>query len=286
MSSIAIFLFVLAAAWGLRSVAGRNGLRDAWRATITTPALLVPAAMTLVACGVLLAAHRGPTLHENPFGVAGARNLGMGQISNWAVFGIVTLALAGHIGVLQAWRAGRRPDGIAFFQGVREHTATVAIGKLALFAMVYAISTLSPGSLLRVLYIVPSLLLAPLIAAAAEHPRRPVAALFAALRIAHSRFETVGNLVFGHVVFLVGTFYAGDRMWSGAASLDLLTFSSSSLSYNMFPFALVFTPALSITLVVANAVASSVFIAGYFQRLGREDLAAPAPAKEPAPGAA
>ncbi len=278
MTVTAIVLFVLAAIWGLRVVAGRNGVREAFRVTVSTPALLVPAAMTLVACALVMAATRGTlTLHENPFGVAGARRLGVGVPANWAMFAIVSLTLAGHIGVLQAWREGRRPYGIAFAQGIRDHLVTVVLGKLALFAMVYGISTFASGSWTRVLYLAPSLILAPLVATAAEHPRCPFAALRAALETTRARFETVGNLVFGHAVFVVGTFHIGDRLWSGAASFDLLTFSTSSLSYNPFPFALVFDPVLSTTLVVANAVASSVFIAGYFLRLGTADRGEPAP---------
>ena len=268
-ASVGLLLFAGLAVWGLCALAGRHGFRRALSATVSTPALLVPAAMMLVGCWLLaIGDPRG--LHENPFGLRHGSNLGLGRPEHWVVFTLAALTLAGHVGLLQAWQRGRKVDGYAFFGGMVDHGVALALGKLVLFGSTYAISMLYPSRLGNALYIVPSLLLAPLYAATAANPRRPIAALLAALRTSYRRFDLVGNLVFGQVMFLVASLWFADRLVPGSlGDWDLLAFSSGSLSYNVFPFALLLHDRLSVCvlLTVANALAASVFVAGYFLRL-------------------
>jgi hypothetical protein len=188
------------------------------------------------------------------------------------------------VGLLQVWRANRKLDGYAFFAGMRDHGATMALGKAVLFGGAYLISMLNPGRLACVLYIVPTLLLAPLFAAAAAHPRQPITALLAALRTSYQRFDVVGTLVFGQVMFLVGSLWFADRLVPGRFDWDLLAFSSGSLSYNVFPFALLMHDKMlwCVLLTVGNALAASAFIAGYFLRLTEDEAH---DAGEPAPEA-
>lgn len=266
MTPVAYALVGLTTVWGLYALAQGNGIRRALSATLSSAAFLVPAAMTVTALS-LIAHLSGRTPSENPFDV---RLRGPTPLGTWLAFLIGSVTLAGHVGLLRAWRTGQRIDGYAFYRGVRDHTATMALGRLGLFTATYAIAQLGPRSLLNVLYIVPSLLVAPLLAAAANHPRQPLAALLATLRTTLLRFDTVGNLVFAQVVFLVGSLFCLERM-AGMPIGDWSTLAhgGGSLSYNLIPFGQLGArqPWFAALGVLLQMVASSVFLAGYFLRL-------------------
>jgi hypothetical protein len=263
-SLVGLALACLVGLWFLAKVVYRRRVRQALRLTFSHTALLVPAAMTSAACAVLLRVSATPTLHENPFGLAAARHLGIGQPVHWILLVVVALALAGQIGVLQAWRQGRPADGIAFLAGIKQHALTIVLGKVLLFAAIYGVSSLRPGSVGRALYIVPNLLLAPLAGVAALHPHRPLRAIAAALRTTVHQFQGVGNLVFSHVVVVVALFYAACRITRQSFTFDHLAYGASTLSYNFFPHALIFSGPLGWTVVAANALAASVFVTSHF----------------------
>ncbi|HLU38430.1 MAG TPA: hypothetical protein VK081_03540 [Planctomycetota bacterium] len=192
-----LLLFVALAAWGLWILAERHSFRRALVATVTTPALLVPAGMMLFGSWLLVEFSPGHRVHENPFGLANAKDLGLSRPINLAAFALATVVLAGHVGLLRAWNANRKPDGYAFFRGIVDHTLTIGLGKLALFGGAWLLSCLRPDRVGNVVYIIPTLLLAPLVCAAAAHPRRPVTALCATLRTSYHRFDVVGGLASG-----------------------------------------------------------------------------------------
>jgi hypothetical protein len=104
-----------------------------------------------------------------------------------------------------------------------------------------------------------------------------VIALHAALRTSYSRFDDVGSLEIAQEMYLYASLWLADRAWPGRlGDWDLLAFSSGSLSYNVFPFALLAHGGfpLCLPLTVVNAVFASVFIAGYLMRLTEEEAAA------------
>lgn len=263
MSAFGLALSFLVGLWCIGILAGRGRTREALRITFSAPAFLVPAAMASVGCWALLEAGIG-VAHESPFGLEYAKSRGLGTAENLMALALVAAALAGHVGLLAALRSGRPADGQAFARGIRDHFLTFALGKVALFAGIWGLSTMRPSGPLLVLYLVPNLLLAPLPGAAARHPRRPLDALASTLRTTSDHFNGVGNVVFGQILFAVGAFYAACKLANTKANFDHLAYGASTLGYGFFPFGGLFRFDLAAVAIALGAVASSVFVTAHF----------------------
>jgi hypothetical protein len=83
----------------------------------------------------------------------------------------------------------------------------------------------------------------------------------------------VGSVVFAQLAFVVGSMYLAARLTGETAEMKLMShlpYGVSSLSYDFFPFALLFGGSfLGVVLVALNVVAASVFITAHF--LGVQD---------------
>ncbi|MBK8976040.1 MAG: hypothetical protein IPM29_08945 [Planctomycetes bacterium] len=237
-------------------------LRQARRLVVARAAFLVPAVaatLALLALRWLDPPRSGSDCHENPFGVAGAEGFGQAHAANILVLCVVALSIAGHVGLLEAHRLGRRPDGFAFLAGVRRHGATMLLGKLLLWGGVRGLSELVPlqGGML-VSFLVPSALLAALPAFATRNPHRPLRALRQAVEHAWTDLGTVGWRVTLLAGFLYGCLKLFEPLFGGPLANHLLVHSTSTLSWNQFPFAQLATsaPALFVPMVGAVLVST------------------------------
>lgn len=240
-----------------------------WTVTITTPALLVPTLLAGLVAGLPFALGIPPlSVSENPLPV-GAR--GDQVTSNGLVLVGIAMLVAGYVGLLQAWFDGRKPDGRQFVRGMIDHTLTFLLAKLLICLWVAALAgNLGSGKLDLVLYLVPSLLLAPLLGTAALHPRRPFHALRAALeRSSWDMFATSKRLCAQTVLLVVIWVVETDLPLQ---NLVLLAQDASTLSFNPYPilsYADVISQDSVITILklVSAMVLSTVFMQSYFRRV-------------------
>ncbi len=258
--------------------------KQALHLVMSHPAYLVPAAMAVVGIAAttmfgqsLPGLHPHTILHENPFStLSGQLRAGLG----WAGLGIVSVALAGLVGLLEAHVAGDKPSSDAFRAGIRRHTATIFLAKVLLALLVSVVLgwlTRDGGrEVLLVVCLVPSLVLAPVLGATARHPNRPAAALRDTFGIVQREMWFVGRLITAEAVFLVGLFV----LWGRALAPTLpfqpfdeifgwnpiaLGQGASALSFNHFPFVLGTTDRLvSGIAVLAAAFTSTVFVTAHF----------------------
>ncbi len=236
--------------------------KEALQLVVSAPGFLVPAAM--VAMLVTFLAHQdiSANTNENPWGSP----LGPPGFINWILLGITAFAIAGQIGLLEASARGLRPGSDAFIGGIRQHVGTILVGKLLLSLMTYVLLLMfAPQGLGNVIYIAPSILLAPLIGMASKHPGRPVRSLKETLSFAQENMSSVARLVTGQALFLFGLFYIHEQVLDGHHSITLLGHSNSVLSYNPFPYALMQeTPFYTISMVALSAFASTVFVTAHW----------------------
>ena len=245
------------------SSSGRPG---SWTVTITTPALLVPTLLAGLLASLPFVWGIPPNLaSENPFPVGGRPE----SASNALVLVGIAMLVAGFVGLLQAWNDGRKPDGHQFVRGIIDHTLTFLLAKLLISLWVAALADhLGSDPLELVLYLVPSLLLAPILGTAALHPRRPIRALIAALeRSTWDMFATSKRLgaqtVLLVVIWMVGSDRAPENMMQ-------LAQDASALSFNPHPLlnaALSQESVLTAVKLVVTMVLSTVFMQSYFRRV-------------------
>jgi hypothetical protein len=162
-------------------------------------------------------------------------------------------------------------------------------GKILLSLLIYLLmSMFQPSGFGNVVYIAPSILLAPLIGIASLHPGRPHKVLAATFSYIQENMAPVARFVTAQALFVFGLYYIHDQLAGpGSAqyypawvnSLDLLGHGNSTLSYNPYPYAILTTePPMRILMVVLSAFASTVFISahwlgvqkGYFSHSERE----------------
>lgn len=155
----------------------------------------------------------------------------------WVGLAIVATTLAGHVGILEGQREGRRPNGYDFLAGIRRHTLTFALGKIVLFAGIQTVFWLAPmrGPALLLL-LVPNVLLAPLVGMATLHPGRPIAALFATVRHGVEHIQTVGFRVTLLTGFVIGALYAASKIVGADPIEPALGKMASTLSWNPYPW--------------------------------------------------
>lgn len=236
--------------------------REAVRLMVSAPAFLVPSAM--IAIFVILLAQQGASAntHENPWGSP----FGLPQPINWILLTMTALAIAGQIGLLEASANNLRPGSEAFLGGIRRHAGALLAAKLLASLMAYLLMAMfAPHDLGTVIYITPSILLAPVIGMASRYPGRPFRALRATLSYAQENMSGVARLVTSQALFLFGLFYIHEQVIDGDYSLSLLGHSNSVLSYNAFPYALMQKlPFCTLSMVALSAFASSVFITAHW----------------------
>lgn len=241
--------------------------KSALQSVLRRPAILVPAAMTTAGIWILMTWVFDPTLHENPFGLEFARGLGRGRRANWLVLALVAGGLAGQIGLLEAVERGRRCDGFAMLQGIRNHFATFFLAKVGIAGGAWLVSAVvPPRDPLLIAYVVPSLFLAPVAGTATRHPGRPLPALRDALAMASRDMFAVGWPVLAQTMLLLGIAFLVGRLASSPIPPELLTFSSSAVSFNHAPFLLVQAPAIAATIATAASVfGSAVFVTVHWE---------------------
>jgi hypothetical protein len=258
LARFAVVICPLLAAGLLWLICRKGRTRDAVRIIVSAPAYLVPAAMSLVLTALFVSSFRYRTVHENPFG--------SGHVANWLLLASIGIVLAGHVGLLEARADGRPATSDAFLRGAKRHAATLVIGKIAIAGGVVLIARLlAPDPLLAILYIVPSLFLAPLVGISSTQPGRPLAAIRRCLVFAHENLWIVGRYVTAQVAFLAALVLLLGRLAGAAAPLQQIAISSSTLSYNQFPYAFFMgTPWAILVAVLFSTFASAVFVTAHW----------------------
>ena len=266
------------------------------RLTMSASAFLVPMAIAVFLAAVV-AAIASPSVvpSENPFGIhlmsdqgsggtpsdharsgheplAQPRALARGRWvgdhpQNMLILGLIAVCLAGHVGLLRAAYANRTPSSADFLQGIKDHAFTFILGKLLLCVGIVAISYMIGYrvSWTGILFVVPSLLLAPLVGTAALHPRQPLQAIKAALSHSTGDVHGTGKLVTIQILMLVGAWiiYGGSML-----QIPLLANGSSTLSFNTFPMMAMFRGGFGELLVIGfTVVSSTVFLGCHFLKV-------------------
>ena len=262
------------------------------RLTMSAAAFLVPMAIVVfMAMVVAAAASQSVVPSENPFGINMSWRRDSFVFGHWAgdhiqnlfILGLVAVCLAGHVGLLRAAYANRAPTSADFLQGIKDHTFTFIVGKLLLCLGVIAVSGMIGYrvSWAGILFVVPSLLLAPLVGTAALYPRQPGQAIKAALSHSTSDVHGTGKLVTIQVLMLLGawiiygavqSFPAVPAAWhlkSGSMlQIPLLANGSSTLSFNTFPMMAMFRGSIGEIAVIAfTVISSTVFLGCHFLKV-------------------
>lgn len=244
--------------------------RSAWQLVMSTPALLVPALIVgLVFFGLPFQVPLVPV--ENPFLVRWRP--GIDAAWSFAYAGTVAVCIAGFLGLLDAVRQQQKPDGRYFWQGIKDHVLTVMIAKLALFGALIAIhrAPIADDRFKALLMVAPSMLLAPVLGTAAQHPKRPFLALRAALRRSRWDLHHTAKLLVSQILVLFGLWclFLGDAK-SGFRSIHILAEQATVLSFNPFPFfqgRSALGPEVGWGVRVLSLVVSSVFMVLHYQRV-------------------
>ncbi len=272
------------------------------RLTMSASAFLVPMAIAVFLAAVV-AAIASPSVvpSENPFGIhlmsdqgsggtpsdharsgheplAQPRALARGRWvgdhpQNMLILGLIAVCLAGHVGLLRAAYANRTPSSADFLQGIKDHTFTFILGKLLLCVGIVAISSMIGYRVTwtGILFVVPSLLLAPLVGTAALHPREPLQAIKAALSHSTGDVHGTGKLVTIQILMLVGAWIIYGAVQSHPNSMlqiPLLANGSSTLSFNTFPMMAMFRGGFGELLVIGfTVVSSTVFLGCHFLKV-------------------
>ncbi len=249
------------------------------RLTMSASAFLVPMAIAVFLAAVV-AAVASPSVvpSENPFGIHLMSDQGSGSWvgdhpQNMLILGLIAVCLAGHVGLLRAAYANRTPNSADFLQGIKDHTFTFILGKLLLCVGIVAISSMIGYRVTwtGILFVVPSLLLAPLVGTAALHPREPLQAIKAALSHSTGDVHGTGKLVTIQILMLVGAWIIYGAVQSHPNSMlqiPLLANGSSTLSFNTFPMMAMFRGGFGELLVIAfTVVSSTVFLGCHFLKV-------------------
>ena len=191
---------------------------SAWRLVLHTPALLVPATLTLVVECVLP------------------------RWEHWLVTTVpavtVSATLAGLVGLLGPVHRDRKPHGIHFWLGIKDHFWTFLIAVIAAVILNRLISAVlgSHQTFFLILLAAPSLVFAPLFGAAALYPRRPLRAITATLERVRWDLAPTAWLLSQQIVILVLLWVVLRRDTSGSVSFEALAHGTSVLSFNGYPY--------------------------------------------------
>ncbi len=210
---------------------------SAWAATLATPTLLVPTLIAgLLACITCNVDGWGSWVSDNPFGLEKRDNA---ETNTWMLL-VMSVTLAGYVGLLTAYHHSGKANSGHFLAGIKDHTITFLLAKLAIAAWA---SFVSAGlgvdePVFAVLYLAPSLLLAPLLGTAALHPRQPLRAIGAAFDRRWDLPNTSRLILFQAIALILLWQLFSLFTLSGTPypdSVSVLAQDSSVLSFNAFP---------------------------------------------------
>lgn len=247
--AILLFLAFALASIGALSLVGPPGdfqpgqphsKRSVWSVTLATPSLLVPTLATAVATWIFLEIYGwNHGVSENPFGLRGMRD----AVEFIPVLVVMSTLVAGFVGLLTAYHRFGKADGGHFWEGIKNHTVTFLLAKAAICGWAAFLSDsfhVNRAGML-VLYLAPSLLLAPLLGTAALNPRRPLRAIKAAVDRTWDLRTTSRLILFQTlaclVVWLAFTQFGGwnSHFPGGLQTVGVLAQESSALSFNPLP---------------------------------------------------
>lgn len=258
---------------------GQKRMLSPLAATLSTPALLVPTVLAAIAAWLAVGVNEWAPLRvsENPFGALGFFLREAGNADNAIVLGAMVLCVAGYVGLLTAWHRKGKANGLDFWQGIKDHTFTFALAKLALCLWISGVSEIvdhrGDGAITLMLYVAPSLLLAPVLGTAALHPRRPIRALKAALERCTWDLHGSGKILFVQILTLltIWLLFRGDDN-EALRTANALAQDSSTLSFNPFPLMswVRLRPhdqTVGYSLVACSMLFSTVFMHQYYRRV-------------------
>ncbi len=215
--------------------------RSIWAITLSTPALLVPTLLAAVVTWACVGASgwHDTRISENPFGLW--RRSGLEN--NIALLVVMSVLVAGYVGLLTAWYRFGKADGGHFWQGIKSHTITFLLAKLAICGWASFVSTSihSRQPITALFYVPPSLLLAPLLGTAAHYPGQPLRAIRAALHRSWDLAYTSRLILFQTLVMMTvwigywGTTRRYFQPINGLRSVTDLAQETSVLSFNPLP---------------------------------------------------
>lgn len=253
-TSALLFLLILLTAFGLLQIRDRRrieaGGRDrpqGWWSVLRSPKLMVaPVAATVLTAALHMSgALRLEGLHLAAY-IHGADWVSHGHVFPYAVLLVLgSVLLAGFVGQLSAWRAGRSPDARAFSQGIRQHSVAILLARgLVELWLIPTFTMVGPhAGFWAILYQAPSLLLAPIFAASAQHPGRPLEALRSTFAMARNRMAQVFPIFLVQAMALSLIWVAVNRTVRGEVllmgnvteNLPWLALYGSALSFNEVP---------------------------------------------------
>ena len=204
-----------------------ESMREAFRLTVSTPAMLVPAAFSLVVALCYRAFGRGVTEHPW-FSSDAPAALGCSLL--------MAVAVAGQIGLLRAHVEGRQGGSADFMRGIRDHVAAIFLGKLLLMLGTTAVQGLigarGASSVLQVLCLVPNVLLGGLVGTCAQKPGAIFSPITTALRKGARETSGLARIVLAQTIALAAIAWVVSL---GAFPYRLLGLHANVLSHSPFP---------------------------------------------------
>ncbi|MEY2982063.1 MAG: hypothetical protein ACO4CT_13570 [Planctomycetota bacterium] len=197
-------------------------MRQALQTTTGAPGLLVPVVVSSLILAVLWSEPAFRT--ENPFRNLGTRAFQGGLesiLAPWLVLIVVAAALAGHVGLLAALRAGHKPTGTALVRGVRSHFLAIFLARAGIAlcaAFLFHGADFAPVAL--PLLLVPSAVLAPVFGSSAAHPGRPDRALARAVSTGLRHLFRHGGLALLEIQAVVVLAWLASEIGSVAQHVD------------------------------------------------------------------
>lgn len=228
---------------------------------LNSSGILVPAAMS-VGVFLTLRAFGGPASAIGTVFTDDVRPIEIGALVFQAIL------LAGLTGLLEA-RHRRQPlDGLTFSRGVIDHSLTFVLA-VAILAVIHRIAV-EPAERawgLGMLLLVPSLMMAPLLAIATRYPRQPITAIREAAQLSLRAPGTCARPVVAMGTFLVVESVLLNR-YLGVRSDEFIDYVHNPiLSFHSLPFAAFRMPELLIPLVtIASGFVSTVCLTSCRER--------------------
>ncbi|MGE0143399.1 MAG: hypothetical protein AB7T19_08950 [Planctomycetota bacterium] len=270
-NDLAVALQVLGVAVALLWLVTRIGpARQSVRWIARYPALLVPTVMVgIAAFSHANFVHFRPLLHEHPLWATLTDYPGS-SLETWVWFGIVSGGFAGQIGLLDALKAGRQPDGLAFLAGIRRHFLSVSVARLALIAGTLVLGRWAnlphAQPLAAAVLLLPNVLLAPAFGMASRYPGQPIRTLHQSLAFSGGRqLSSICALVVAQAILIFGLAYArwtfdSFSMMSMGDPVGQTALASSVLGFNVMPHGYVTdSPPAAVLATLASMVGSAIF---------------------------
>lgn len=224
------------------------------------PNLLVPGAMAFTAALLLLnAAPEGGRafIHDNPFGVGRPGTAAGASPVGWILMPIYALLIAGLVGLAERSDESGTRGSEAFTRGLLGHAPTLLVAKLGLLVAHLLLAQLvAPRSIGLLLYLLPSVLFAPVLGAATRSRGRPLAAIQNGVQRALEEPAPVAGPIVALAGFLFATSIIATRTGASVTEAEALPAVVSILSFH--PTALWCTGFDSVSSVFAAVAATFV----------------------------